>query len=84
MPFFCGVLFRAPAMIGLFTSLDPIASEQHSSSALPSKLAQLQRSAKLNVVLKQHEGRGTVRGGVEVGRSLRVSLPQQSQESEDS
>ena len=36
-------------MIGLFLSLLPIASEQHSSCAPSPKLALLQRSVKLNV-----------------------------------
>ena len=45
----CGAFYSRSAMIGLFTSLVPIASEQHSSSAPSPKLALLQRSVKINV-----------------------------------
>jgi hypothetical protein len=53
-----------PAMIGLFIPLRAIAREQHSSLALLANLPQMQRSAKINVALKQQAleiGRGTVK-----------------------
>lgn len=43
-------------MIGLFTSLPCIASEQHSNVERNETLALLRRNMKINVLKKQHSG----------------------------
>jgi hypothetical protein len=53
MPLRGALLLCAAAMIGLSTSLNLFASEQHSRLAFAAKLALLQRSVKINVSEKQ-------------------------------
>lgn len=61
---FRGACSRAVAMIGLFTSLESIACEQHSSLDAAPLLAVLQRNAKINVVKIQQSSLGCLRFAV--------------------